>query len=278
MENGKNKDSKMEARRKVASALATEYDGFSVRYENQPEFVRTQPYTEFLTVIKGSVKITENGNAVVINEGEVGIINSFAIHSLTPSPDAECVGVLFGGEYLSDFTRKMGDCEFDQKVTSEGKQEISHLIKEIATRGEELDFFEKKAYANFMISRIVKSGAIKKAERSTNAKVSTIIRYIYENSERDISLKTIADEFGYVPMTVSHIFSKYVGKDLRRFTNEIRIRKAGFILAKDTDKKQSIAEIAKECGFKSVATFHRIYKEYYGTSPRGEIIENPDEE
>ena len=271
MINDKSKDSKMEARRKVASALATEYDGFSVRNENQPVYVRTEPYTEFLAVEKGSVKITENGQTVVVNEGEVGILNSFSIHSVIPSSDAVITGVLFGGEFLSDFVRKMGDYEFKNVITGDLKIELSCLVKEIAKKADELDFFEKKAYANFMISRIIKNDGIRKAERSANAKVSTMIRYIYENSEKDISLKTIADEFGYVPMTVSHIFSKYVGKDLRRFTNEIRVRKAAFILSKDNGRKQSIAEVAKECGFKSVATFHRIYKEYYGTSPRGEI-------
>ena len=276
MINEKTKDSKMEARRKVATALATEYDGFSVRYENQPAYVRTEPYTEFIAVEKGSVKITENGQTEVINEGEMGIVNAFAIHSLIPSPDAVVIGVLFGGEYLSDFVRKMGEYEFKNVVDGELKGELSHLVKEIAKRVDEIDYFEKKAYVNFMISRIIKNGSIRKAERSANAKVSTMIRYIYENSEKDISLKTIADEFGYVPMTVSHIFSKYVGKDLRRFTNEIRVRKASLILSKDNGRKQSIAEIAKECGFKSVATFHRIYKEYYGTSPRGEITDKDE--
>ncbi|MBR2988792.1 MAG: helix-turn-helix transcriptional regulator [Clostridia bacterium] len=278
MTNDKIKDEKMEARRKVANALATEYDNFFVRNENQTVYVRTEPYTEFIAVKQGSVKITENGNTVTVNAGEIGIINAFAIHSLTPSPDSVVIGVLFGGEYLADFSRKMPDYEFSTVVNVDLRSELCHIIEEISLRIDEIDFFEKKAYVNFMISRIVKNDSIRKSERSANAKVSTIIRYIYENSEKDISLKTIAEEFGYVPMTVSHIFSKYVGKDLRRFTNEIRIRKAAFLLAKDNGRKQSIAEVARAVGFKSVATFHRIYKEYYGTSPRGEIVSNPDEE
>ena len=106
-----------------------------------------------------------------------------------------------------------------------------------------------------------------------NAKVSAMIRYIYDNSEQTISLNTLAEEFGYVPMTVSHIFSKYVGKDLRRFTNEIRIRKAAFLLQDEKNRHRSIADIARKCGFKSIATFHRVYKEYFGTSPRGEVTD-----
>ena len=276
MTNDKTKDEKMEARRKVANALASEYDNFFIRNENQTIYVRTEPYTEFILVKRGSVKISENGRTVTINAGEIGIINAFAIHSLTPTPDSIVIGVLFGGEYLADFSRKMCDYEFENSVSGSLKGELGRIIEEIALRSSELDFFEKKAYVNFMVSRIIKDQSVRKSERSTNAKVSTIIRYIYENSENEISLKTIADEFGYVPMTVSHIFSKYVGKDLRRFTNEIRIRKAAFLLAKDNSKKVSIAEVARSVGFKSVATFHRIYKEYYGTSPRGEIVENPD--
>ena len=261
---------RLETRRKIADEIASEFDYFGVREENSAACVRTEPYTEVVAVIKGSLQANVAGVDYNVNENEVLIINTFAIHTLIPSEGAQIVSVLMGGEFMADFYRKAGEYEFDSLVKDkEIREKVCAYVLHIKKIVDGMNYYEKKAAANLIIGHLVRGCELHKTERMTNAKVSAMIRYIYENSEQVITLDTLAEKFGYVPMTVSHIFSRYIGKDLRRFINEIRIRKAAFLLQDEKSRHRSIADIAKECGFKSNATFHRIYKECYGTSPRG---------
>ena len=265
---------RLETRRRIAGEIASEYDYFGVRNENEPAYVRTEPYTEIIAVTSGSLQLNVAGEDYVVNANEVAIINSFAIHTIIPKEGTNAVGVLLGGEYISDFYRKSGEYEFDVLIKdAEIRKKVCNYVLYVQEVVDELNYYEKKASANLLIGSLVRGCELHKTERMANAKVSAMIRYIYDNSEQTISLNTLAEEFGYVPMTVSHIFSKYVGKDLRRFTNEIRIRKAAFLLQDEKNRHRSIADIARKCGFKSIATFHRVYKEYFGTSPRGEVTD-----
>ena len=265
---------RLETRRRIAGEIASEYDYFGVRNENEPAYVRTEPYTEIIAVTSGSLQLNVAGEDYVVNANEVAIINSFAIHTIIPKEGTNAIGVLLGGEYISDFYRKSGEYEFDVLIKdAEIRKKVCNYVLYVQEVVDELNYYEKKASANLLIGSLVCGCELHKTERMANAKVSAMIRYIYDNSEQTISLNTLAEEFGYVPMTVSHIFSKYVGKDLRRFTNEIRIRKAAFLLQDEKNRHRSIADIARKCGFKSIATFHRVYKEYFGTSPRGEVTD-----
>jgi AraC-like DNA-binding protein len=271
-------NSRLEVRRRIAGEIASEYDYFGIRIENEPVYVRTEPYTEIIGVVKGSLQVNVAGEDYVVGENEVAIINSFAIHTIIPQPGTKAIGVLMGGEFISDFYRKSGDYEFDTLVQdADIRKKICDYIAYVNKTVDELNYYEKKATANLIIGSLVRGCTFHKTERMANSKVSALIRYIYENSEKVITLNTLADEFGYVPMTISHIFSKYVGKDLRRFVNEVRVRKAAFLIQEKKNRHKSVAEIAKLCGFRSVATFHRIYKEYYGTSPRGLSITDTNE-
>ncbi len=260
---------KLQTRRKLANELTENTDFFGVKKETGTTIIRTEPFFTFYAVLKGEASFTVGDMVFDAVAPTIVPINAFELHNFTPKSGCEVYSILLGGDYFSDFTEREDGFEFVSKIDDEKlRAEVCEILKKLIKDGNDYDYYERKATVYLIISRIIKGGFVRKAERSANAKVSAMIRYIYDNSEKNISLKTLADEFGYVPMTVSHIFSKNIGKDLRRFVNEIRIRKAHYELLDEKNARKPLSTIAKSCGFNSVATFHRIYKEYYGCSPR----------
>ena len=61
------------------------------------------------------------------------------------------------------------------------------------------------------------------------------------------------------------MFNNCVGSNLNTYINHIRIENALNIIRRSYDR--NIADIALDCGFDSSATFYRVFKNLYNTTP-----------
>ena len=248
-----------------------DYDGrfFAVHYMSSGLLQQFHACMEIFTVVNGKIDAVVNGKHYSLKSGEVLLINSFEMHSYTTEGEAEVACILIGNECLNEFEQQYRDYEFITRFTDRQRSlEIIDLIVEIEKKQYDFDLFEQKGYSDLLFSRIVKGGGIRPKTWASNVKISNIIKYIYENSEKEISLKNIAAAFNYAPMSVSHMFSQFVGMDLRSFVNEVRIQKAYRMLKDEKFSNHSVLDIASDCGFNSAATFYRAYRKRYGITPR----------
>ena len=97
-----------------------------------------------------------------------------------------------------------------------------------------------------------------------NPTVLKAIVYTKLHISQPITLKQIAEKFGYTPNYLSKLFKKEIGKNYLDFLTEERLRIANTML-KNSDLP--INEIAKQTGFASTAYFCRVYKKLYGKTP-----------
>lgn len=85
-----------------------------------------------------------------------------------------------------------------------------------------------------------------------------IIEYIYNNFHlTDLGLSSLAKEFNYSQVTVSRMFNRRVGMNIRQFINSVRVANAQNMLRSNQNKKLTVTEIASRCGFDSMTTFYR---------------------
>lgn len=92
-----------------------------------------------------------------------------------------------------------------------------------------------------------------------------ICNYIRNHFEEEISLKTLANEFGITPETVRRQFHKAdTGLTPGKLIARLRLQLAVELLE---HTETSIAEIALRCGFKDQFTFSRAFKRTMGISP-----------
>ena len=94
--------------------------------------------------------------------------------------------------------------------------------------------------------------------------VESIVAYIQENYDQDLSLTALSQQVFLSVPYLSTIFREEYGKPLKQFINETRIEKAKEFLA---EPGYQIAEVAEKVGYDKVHAFLRLFKEYTGMTP-----------
>ncbi len=83
-----------------------------------------------------------------------------------------------------------------------------------------------------------------------------------------LKLDFLAAQIGISEKLMSNLLNQHVGKNFNDFVNEYRIQEARKKLNDPTTVRQfTIAAIAFDCGFNSLATFQRCFKQFTGTTP-----------
>ena len=97
-----------------------------------------------------------------------------------------------------------------------------------------------------------------------------ICEYIQKNPEKDLSLNTLAAYAGLSPSYFHSAFKKCVGKTVREYVEDQRLKKAiGLLIT--TEK--TLVEIAYDCGFSSQSYFNYVFKRKMNLSPREYVKE-----
>ncbi len=100
--------------------------------------------------------------------------------------------------------------------------------------------------------------------KKANRLVNDIIEYMEQNLSEKLSNKTIGEIFKYHPNYINQLFSKYTGKSLHLYLQDLRMSKALQLIS---DTNLSVSEIALNCGFEDFPHFSKAFKKKTGFSP-----------
>jgi len=91
-----------------------------------------------------------------------------------------------------------------------------------------------------------------------------VIRYIQQHLDEPLDMNQLADIAHLSPAHWHRIYSAICGETLNSTVRRLRLhRAAGHLINTDT----AIAEIAQQCGYRSVQSFNRAFSESYGMPP-----------
>jgi xylan 1,4-beta-xylosidase len=105
--------------------------------------------------------------------------------------------------------------------------------------------------------------ALQKGEATR--RLSRVLQFIEDNWNRKISLSDIAKGEFLSTAYLSRFFKQYVGMSFTDYLRELRFQKAARMLSGGRD---SITDIAMNCGFQSPSAFTEGFHSYYGVTPR----------
>ncbi len=100
---------------------------------------------------------------------------------------------------------------------------------------------------------------------NTDLIIEKSLNYIKEHLTENLSLETMAKFVSLSPIYFHNIFKTAVGKTLRDYIEEQRIKKAITLLLTTND---SLTKIAYECGFSSQSYFSYVFKRKMKKTPR----------
>lgn len=96
-------------------------------------------------------------------------------------------------------------------------------------------------------------------------KIDSVIKYIYNHYNEDLSVDALADYVCLAPSYLSHIFKKETNYNLGKYIKMVRMEKAIDMLENSHEK---IVTIAVAVGYQNVSYFCQCFREYYGVSPQ----------
>lgn len=219
---------------------------------------------ELYCVYEGAVTVTIGKNEYALTAGEGVFIDSLQVHNYLCNEKAEIGFVLFGETFMQPFHKTYPNMTPPVLLNDKkANRPLFDYLSTIGGRKSDFDALEAYAHTSMLLHFIVSAYGVVPARedrKSSDFIITNIIQYIYDHADEDITLTSLAEQFGYNRMSVNHLISKYIRIDLRNFVNDIRVQKVVSLQALPENKNVSTMELASRCGFKSVSSFYRAYK------------------
>ncbi len=100
---------------------------------------------------------------------------------------------------------------------------------------------------------------------TNNLSVNKMLAFIDINFSKKITLDILSKQFGFSRNYICNLFSKYFHTSLTCYLTAKRMEHAKKLLA---DKSLLLKDIAIECGYSEYVQFYKVFKDYYGVSPK----------
>lgn len=107
-----------------------------------------------------------------------------------------------------------------------------------------------------------KTGEESKVAGSAFEKIVSFIDDSFDN--RELSLSSVANTFGYTEKYVSYLFKKNMNVNFKAYLNKLRIQYACELI---DDGHTCVSEISAMCGFSDSLYFSKTFKKHMGYSP-----------
>jgi AraC-like DNA-binding protein len=237
---------------------------------------------EFTYQIKGETHVILDGQPYVLKPGEMLLVSGSIVHAGTSSPGSDSYVMIIplpAVPYLQSalsgkvFKRPiMEKCSVTKDAVDCMKKVIPYL--DMLDRPDSYSPYKTyissallKGYAYTFFSLLIKEVGLCDLQSSkTSLLAQDILNYLQANYLEPITLDTLCNEFGYSRSRFSHIFNNYFGCSLTKYLNILRCLHFNDIFNDQSDL--DIADAALDCGFGSVRSFYRAYRDLYGHSPR----------
>lgn len=232
---------------------------------------------EILLVLRGNLRIILEDQAIMIQEGDVFIINPFQRHELLSS-SATLLVLQISSQFTRHFFTEFERISFEQQLlqhTDPYQRNISKCLIDIATanfKGEAFsDIKNIGTLCTLLYDLVIKypyhiNSVQELAKRKSNAdRLSEITQYIDEHYTEKLLLSDIAKQRNVTTSYLSHFFKDCTGMSFQEYLRKMRCEKARQLLIMTN---LSLLDIRISCGFSDSKYFNAGFKKQFGVLPR----------
>lgn len=195
-----------------------------------------------------------------LNKGDMFFIKKNIPHSYGGEENFTTSYLGYDGEFCENLHQFFGEKEYavyKNKNAAEFLSELENFYREFDSIKSSA-VLSSRAYS--LISLFFDSA--KKESISPTEKVKD---YLNSHYFLPLTLEDISKVFPYSKSKLCRDFRKDYGCSIFEMLTRIRLEHARIMLA---DPCRKCSDTAKACGFNDTSYFCRIYREYYGTSPK----------
>ena len=241
--------------------------------------------TEFLLLKSGSMELVVEGKEIVLEEGEILLIEPRLPHSMkVTSPEVRFVQLQFSPEAValpphhilqSGFIAPLyaGTLHFPGVLRPghPAYEEVYGIMSDLRRY--------RMSTANYKLRRFAVVAALcavlapycsqdqeegEHGDLPDNETVKKVVIYIQNSRNRNLTLDKIAEHVHLHPNYLCALFKKHMGQSIFRYINRRQIEHAAVILR---NEEIPISQVAEIVGFRSNSLFYKKFREIMGCTP-----------
>jgi len=239
---------------------------FYKEYENDSAVFGFHSQVELYFVDDGEMDIAINSHHKRLKKGEMCVALSFDAHGYS-TPDHSRSSVLIIPTHMcTSFIKCMKDKQsvYPFICKKEVVCEIKDYIKKLVNSSN--NDIKTQGYIYVILGLIAEHMDFETSHNSVDATLlSKLLMYIENNYTKNISLKSASIELGYNQSYLSRYFKSCFNMGFNQYLTTIRLKNALLLM---NENKHKLIYCALESGFNSLRTFHRVFYNEFGCTPK----------
>lgn len=215
---------------------------------------------EWIFAKEGTIDVTVDDRCFSVEAGHAILIFPNQIHQAVTPLHSKTRLFVFENSLIGEFARLAKGSTVENPVFSIDGEGLFCQMKEAGEAR-----YLLKSYLYGMIDSLEREcGAYRKRTNKPAEHIGQVLTFISEHYAESISMQDAAREIGYDYHYLSNLLQKGMHTTFRALLNEYRISHAKYLLL---TSQSSISRIADECGYESLCSFNRNFKEQSGMTP-----------
>ena len=234
---------------------------------------------EIIRVTNGRLLCHIAQQQVLLEKGQIALINHNVIHRLEPLDDVNVSYIQVDtGKYTqqndteeSGFLSAFADqIMIKPYLLVSDDTELAQIFRNIEAESLKQETgFERyiQAYIYQLVAFLYRNGYLSATESRNSAhwrKILPVAQYVDRHYQNKLSLEALSAAAGCSKYQLCRSFKQATGGTVVDYINYVRLNKAQELLQAHN---HSMIEIAFECGFGSVQYFNKVFRKYMGCSP-----------
>jgi len=212
---------------------------------------------ELIFVSEGQLSLSIDKKEYLLQKNDFVFIFNNQMHEFNAIDYSEITIVLFSPELIGDFFMKFkGFIPNNNVLHFDGKLDFKKLNSS----------FSQKSFLYAVCDDLVNQTSFEAIKQSNQTKaLYKILLYVDKHYSTDCTLKVVARHLQYDYPYLSKLFGKLMNMTFTEYLNHYRISQACYLVE---NTRQSIDEVAINCGYNNLRTFHRNFRKITNHSPK----------
>lgn len=210
---------------------------------------------ELAFVVRGDFRARGGGEEAELHAGDIFCAEAYVTHLYASDEDARVYVLVLSESYLRDFRAQYaGSLPQFMRAGEDANAPVFRALDGAYAQWKSWSPLMKRGFADYLLGLLaLRYPPLPRRADKEGMFIAEVLRYIGEHCGEPLSVRSLADRFGYTPNYFSALFNRYTAAHFRDYLGSVRLQKAEALRADGA----GIGEAALQSGFLSPNTYYR---------------------